>query len=290
VQKGENGLVLAISGFRIGLRGLDQKTESGVRERFGLFLQQGGSGPVPLDLEVRARPADVRQYLPYPAEDGHRIYRIESREADGRLHVWSYSFSGVLSLSGPEADIAICRSGFEPSTRSLENFLRVALAWKAAAQGALLLHSSGVVRDGLAYLFFGPSGAGKTTVTRHSREHLILNDDIILIRPAERQVLASGVPFKGSDDLGAEHTGAFPVAGLFRLVQADEDLCLPLPLGRAMSELAGAVPFVTDRAEGLMRVFAILEDIARRVPVHTLRFTNSADFWGPVLAAAGERA
>jgi hypothetical protein len=282
-------LVLALAGFRIGLAGAGRAAESGragLRERFGLFVEApdppSGQGATPLDLEVTIRSSHERQYLPTPQEDGHRIYRLESRVGHGRLEAWSYSFRGSVSLDGPDGELAVCETGFEPPARSIENFLRVALAWKAAARGALLLHAAGVVRDGRAFVFFGPSGSGKTTVTRFARPGIVLNDDIILLTRAEGGLFASGVPFKGSDDVGVEHPGRFPLAGLFRLSQATEDRAERIPLVRAVGELAGSVPFVTDTPGGLERTLGLLEGFAREVPVFVLRFRKSGDFWDAV--------
>lgn len=96
--------------------------------------------------------------------------------------------------------------------------------------GGMLLHASAVVVDGRAYLFFGPSGIGKSTHTGlwlslfGSRAY-ILNDD----KPALRRIggiwYAFGTPWSGKHDLSV-NTGV-PVAGLCLLEQAKENAVTP---------------------------------------------------------------
>ncbi|MGH9390735.1 MAG: hypothetical protein ACRD1Z_14050, partial [Vicinamibacteria bacterium] len=214
-------------------------------------------------------------------------YQLETRVGEGRLHAWSYSFAGRFEIEGMTGEIDLCDSDFEPPARSVENFLRVALAWPAMAKGGLLLHASGVARGNRAYLFFGPSGSGKTTITRLSTGDTPLNDDCILIMRDGRGFTAHGVPFKGAEDLGARNASAYPIAGMFRLVQSPDVSCERLAPARAAGEIAGSIPFVTERPEGFERIFSTLEDLVRVVPVFRLRFRQSPDFWPVVEQAVG---
>ena len=289
-------LNLLLSGLRFQFVGIEPSLGRSLTERFALFVVTPGepagskaevprSGP---DLEIHVRPSDLRQYLPYPSEGGSKIYQLETRERDGRLHVWSYAFAGSFEIDGNQAEVSLCEDGFEPPARSIENFLRVALAWKAVARGGFLLHSAGVVREGRAFLFFGPSGSGKTTAVRMSGGATVLNDDLILIRRIHEagqpeRFVACGLPFKGAEDLGAAVTGSFPIAGIFRLVQSGEDRVERIAIPLAVSELSASVPFVSERPEGLERLFPLLEGVVRSLPVHRLRFRRSPNFWTAVL-------
>ncbi len=212
-------LTLSISGIRFDLRGLPNGLDRLLALRFGPFAAPADPSR-PADLTIQVRPADVRGYLDYDSQDGSKLYRLETRAHEDRLHAWSYAFAGWFDIEGPQGEISLCDSPIEPPARSIENFLRVAFAWKAMKHGGFLLHASGLVRGGRAYIFFGPSGSGKTTVTRLSPHDLRLNDDCIHITRRGSLFCASGVPFKGSEDGGAEHAGVFPIAGFFRLVQS----------------------------------------------------------------------
>lgn len=277
----EEALTIAISGVRVVLDGLPASLELALRHRFGLFVVPNERG-ADTDLVVRVRPAVVKNYLDFDRQVGSKLYTLETRVHAQRLHAWSYAFAGWFDIHGSEGEICLCESAIEPPERSIENFLRVAFAWKAASRGGFLLHASGLVRDGLAYLFFGPSGSGKTTVTRLSTTELLLNDDCIHVTRQGETFMAQGVPFKGRDDCGAERAEPFPIAGLFRLVQSRRVFCQKLSTAQAVGEIASSIPFVSERPEGLDGTLSVIEDLVRSVPVSRLHFRLAPDFWNAI--------
>lgn len=274
-------LHMNLAGIRIDLIGLPDPLARSLHSRFKLFL----TPPAPhgaSDLTIRVRPSVVKGYLDVGGDGSSLTYRLETRARDGRLHVWSYAFAGWFDLDGQAGEVNLCESEIEPPERSIENFLRVALAWKASGRGGFLLHASGLVRRGLAYLFFGPSGSGKTTVTRLSPLDLLLNDDCMMISQVAGRFVARGVPFKGSDRGGARDAAAFPIAGIYRLVQARRVFAEPISAARAVAELAASVPFVSERPEGLDVVMPSIESLVRQVPVERLHFRLAPDFWSVI--------
>lgn len=271
-------LTLVISGLRFDLIGLPPGLDRLLALRFGPFAIAPDPGQAPV-LTVRMRPAEVKGFLDFERQNGSKIYRLETRAHLDRLHAWSYAFAGWFEIEGSYGEITLCDSDVEPPARSIENFLRVAFAWKAAGSGGFLLHASGLVRNGKAHLFFGPSGSGKTTVTRLSPHDLRLNDDCIHVRQVGSVFCASGVPFKGADDGGAEHSGTFPIAGMYRLVQSRRVALEPMPAAFAVAEIGGSIPFVTECAAGATRNFETIERLVRSVPVGRLHFRLSPDFW-----------
>src|SRR6185436_18735859 len=153
-------LTLSISGIRFELRGLPSGLRPQVAQRFSLFIVDSASADN-ADLKVRIRPAEVGAYLDYDKQGEAKIYRLETHVEDGRLYAWSYAFAGWFEIEGEQAELVLCDSEIEPPSKSIENFLRVAFAWKASKAGGFLFHASGLVRGGRAYIFFGPSGSGK---------------------------------------------------------------------------------------------------------------------------------
>ncbi len=78
-----------------------------------------------------------------------------------------------------------------------------AVCSRLAYFGGLLFHASCVELDGEGVVFAGFSGAGKTTQARLWKEYLgaeIINGDKVLVRLAEGEVLAYGLPWKGSSE------------------------------------------------------------------------------------------
>ena len=94
-----------------------------------------------------------------------------------------------------------------PDMEKTENFLYAADFNRSIIKhGGMLVHSSGIITDGKAYLFSADSGVGKSTHTRlwlrefGDRVH-IFNDDKPVIRIYGKDVTAYGTPFDGGSGI-----------------------------------------------------------------------------------------
>ncbi len=94
-----------------------------------------------------------------------------------------------------------------PDKEKTENFLYAADFNRSIIKhGGMLVHSSGIITDGKAYLFSADSGVGKSTHTRlwlrefGDRVH-IFNDDKPVIRIYGKDVTAYGTPFDGGSGI-----------------------------------------------------------------------------------------
>jgi hypothetical protein len=135
-----------------------------------------------------------------------------------------------------------------------------------------------VVRGSAAHLFFGPSGAGKTTVTTLSGDALILGDDLVLLREGKLGIEACSVPFRGLYREPPETDRAFPLAGLYRLIQDRDDFLVDLTPSQAVAELIGSIPFVVMGEES-GQVLDFVGRLVHSAPVRRLHFRKSAEFW-----------
>ena len=170
-------------------------------------------------------------------------------------------------------------------------------------QGWLPLHAAAVERLHRGYLFLGESGAGKTTVTRLSREiaDSILNDERVFIKDINGgyflmaannfshlafnfvdgsagvgKVVLDQIPTLKSDHI-------VPLAGIFVLKKDGNDFILPSSkLSTAQAVLKGflesAIDIISTRKE-LEGAFHSLCRTASRIPGYELHFRKSSDFW-----------
>lgn len=109
---------------------------------------------------------------------------------------------------------------------------------------AIAIHSSAIVSHGLAVLFLGESGTGKSTHTRLWREHIsgaeLLNDDSPILRVEPQGVMAYGSPWSGKTPCYRQER--FPVSGFVRLQQAPHNRIEPLKTLRALGALLPSCP------------------------------------------------
>src|ERR1022692_260708 len=101
------------------------------------------------------------------------------------------------------------RAEWEPASRtgrirqtanpySIDAVLRIVHTLVLARQGGFLMHSASAIRNGKAFLFSGPSEAGKTTISRLAPpDATLLTDEISYLRPDGAGYIAFGTPFAG---------------------------------------------------------------------------------------------
>lgn len=101
----------------------------------------------------------------------------------------------------------------------------------------ILLHSSCVVVDGVAYAFSADSGTGKSTHTQlwlkyfGERAH-ILNDDKPAIRIIDGKVYACGTPWSGKYDYSTPEV--VPLAGICFLERSEDNWIKPADTSKAI--------------------------------------------------------
>lgn len=115
------------------------------------------------------------------------------------------------------------------------------------------MHASCVVLGGLAYLFMGPSGTGKST---HSRQWLsafpgswLLNDDNPVLRVSGAEVRVYGSPWSGKT--ACYHSASSRVGGLVRLRQGRSNCFTACRGVEAFSVLLPGCSFI--RQDGRLR-------------------------------------
>jgi hypothetical protein len=102
---------------------------------------------------------------------------------------------------------------------------------------AVDLHASTAVLDGKAYVFMGHSGAGKTTISEIALRAgaTVLSDDRTIVGVRDGQVIAWGTPWHGTGRRSSSRTA--PVAGIFLLMQSQEERVVPVTPARAFKEM-----------------------------------------------------
>jgi len=123
-----------------------------------------------------------------------------------------------------------------------QNVLRVLYFFSYLSADGLLIHASGVVRQGHGYIFPGPSGSGKTTIVRQSPGMSILSDDLLGIDLSKGRVFALGTPFYGDWGTPGEAVKV-PVKGLYFPTHGLENIIVPLTYEMAVKKLLSCEPF-----------------------------------------------
>ncbi len=199
-----------------------------------------------------------------------------------------FQAANCLGIYAPAAGAARLEFDSAHSFEFVEYFLRVITAVRAYEKGGFLFHGAGILHNGLGVIFFGPSGSGKTTVSRLSQADQVLNDDLVLLLPADGRWMVHSTPFWNPTQVKPQPV-EMPLNGLFRLVQDKRVFCEKPSLGRALAEVTSNIPVLcTDPQRGpelMNRAQRILET----VPVYRLHFLPDLSFWVPVEQSLGRQ-
>jgi hypothetical protein len=204
---------------------------------------------------------------------------------DHVLHFTAKGYTGRIDVKENRGWLTL--SSRQP-VEDIDYFIRVVCALLAFENAGVMFHAAGVMREGRAFLFFGHSGAGKTTVARLSAGGLILNDDLVVLLPRggsaepKNSWLAHATPFWNPTQVKPTSESA-PVAGLFRLVQDRQVFLEPMGKAQALAEFLSNIPVIPDDPQRnvtlIDRSLRLLDDI----PAFRLHFLPDDSFWQVIL-------
>lgn len=140
---------------------------------------------------------------------------------------------------------------------AIDNAAMLVYAFATVGRKTLLFHSSVTVRDGLAYMFLGHSGTGKSTHSQQWKaafpEVELLNDDNPAVRIMDdRTVRVYGTPWSGKTP--CYKASSAPVAALVQLAQAPQNSITRLRMSQAY-------PFILASVSGLKVLPKMMDQI-----------------------------
>ncbi len=194
--------------------------------------------------------------------------------------------AGLISIRGQRCtgwiDLENRRSALDLRSKhaveEIDYFLRIVFAWLSFRKGGILFHAAGVRCHGLAYVFFGPSGAGKTTAARFSSPYEVLNDDLLLLAPDGDHWWVASTPFTNPTQVAPAPGGA-PLAGLYRLVKDERVFLEDLGAAEAVAEILACVPILTSVPDFAVALLDRCRSLAGAAPVFQLHFRRDHTFW-----------
>jgi hypothetical protein len=256
-------LSLAIAGLRTGVIAPDSGVAEIVRDRYKGFLT---SGTPDWRLDVEVRPAARKP------SDGDVVVSREAGTA--RFLVRRADFAATVDLDARRAWLALAHA----NEYSIDSFLRVLYSLALVRARGLVLHAASVVRGGMAYLFCGSSGSGKTSIARLSPDATLLSDELSIPRLADAGARCHATPFWG--ELARPGTDcAAPLAGIYFLEHGAAHAVRAAGPRRALERLLPNVLFFARDTELVARVLDVAAELADAVPCFDLSFRLDPGFW-----------
>ena len=273
-----------------------------MRFRAGGVRFSVGPEPALLPAEREA----IARLDPDPADDAQAPVRVELVEAppwtsddpalfpqwepavqrwsDGRLLCSHRSF--IAEIDPFSGQVRLHRR--EDRAYPLETVIRTSMMARLPLLGGLPLHAAGVVVEGRGVAFFGPSGAGKTTVASTS-PFPVLSDELVAVAPRRPfDLVRSGFWGEGP---ASGRTGPAPLSLLVDLSKGAALRLTRLRPAEAAGRVLASVP-VPLAPPLWSRALAVVAALVRELPVYRMEWTPAEPPWerlAGVLAQATPR-
>lgn len=271
--------------------GLSGPQAAAIGRRYGILCDPPREVPV---VSARVAHAPAAQFVVIDTRGW--TLDLDLDYAPTRVRFASHGFAGAIDPASVEPGVLVVRDGDDESfLGALENFFRVAVAYRHLNAGGVLLHSAGLVDEGAAFVFFGPSGIGKSTLTGRGAKsgRAVLSDELNALRRVQGRdgprIVVDQLPFAGDFGSVGVRDASFPVQGLFRLRQAATCDVTPLSPGQAVGMMLSCAPFVNGDPHRAGRLLDTLTLVCDTTPVRALSVSLDGDIW-PLLRSTNGNA
>jgi hypothetical protein len=161
-------------------------------------------------------------------------------------------------------------------------FYTLSLEERVEGEEELIIHGTGVLKDGKGYVFFGPPESGKSTVAQLSHRFQVLHDDMILLTLTKDGVFMEGVPF--NPKVVARRNGRGELSKIFSLHKGEQ---VRIEKGSPEEFIRKVLPEIflpqsllsEDRKGAFQYMLNFAAKLGERIPYYRLFFKQDESFW-----------
>jgi len=162
---------------------------------------------------------------------------------------------------------------------ALVSYLRQVATWLVYRHGGLVMHSATLISRQHALIFYGHSGAGKTTLCQHAPSRTpILTDDLTGLIKTRGKWRAWGMPTL-THAHWIKQTQGIRVKALFRLIKATVTRIDPISSARAAAQAACFPHVLGNTRPWTEPLLDRLADLAQSVRCFDLHFEKTGAYW-----------
>ncbi|MFH1776557.1 MAG: hypothetical protein ABH952_03240 [Candidatus Omnitrophota bacterium] len=165
-------------------------------------------------------------------------------------------------------------------------FFRSCLQLFLGRAGGFLIHACAVVRNNNAYIFAGPGGSGKSTVSRLSEKLDVLADDFVCIKKCENSFRAYGTPWYSNAAAKCAE-----IKKIFFLRQDTITRFKKLTHGEAATEILLNTYNNTFDKDIIGNMLGIIAGLTAKIPGYIMHFSLQEPLWDAIdtLESKGQR-
>lgn len=155
----------------------------------------------------------------------------------------------------------------------INRFLIMLYSYEIIRQGGIIVHASAVTgNDGMAHVFFGSPGCGKTTLSINLPGYSVLADEMVGLRKIGDVYYAFPLPFDTKTGENSCVINGYPVAGIYQLVKGRITTLLSVKKRDSLISLWAQTFHYLKVQEETERILAIFQDLLLRIPTIGFQF------------------
>jgi hypothetical protein len=271
--------VTVVAGLRLVV---EPEDGLGPRERKALLALGPTSSAVPgqpvlrIVLEPRGSTTAVADGPAEPAEVAWNGEHLLLRHS---------AFEAVIDAT---ASVAVLRRHGDDPTGFVTT-LRTALSARLPLEGGVLVHAAALERHGKGFVFFGPSGIGKSTLAQRSPWR-VLSDELAAVLPGrgDGPFRVSGAAFAGPPPVDRTSAHEPPLACLIELAHGPRFHLERLERGTALRRLLGSI-VVPPGPPLWSAALEVAGDLVRHTPCYRMEWSLAESPFEPLEAALDSR-
>lgn len=220
---------------------------------------------------------------------------LMSKTVDGtNFDFHSGLITGTLDLGKKQCRINVKNALFsERSVRIFEQFLfqvYYTLLKQKNLDGSknnFLIHGCAVSREGIGYLFSGPSESGKSTIAKLASDldYTVLNDESVIVNKVDGQYTVGSTPVRG--DFLDNSNGSVPLHAIFLIRHGKANFIKRISerefVARFVREVVYSDSLLSlNSKETLLEMMDFCADVASAVPFYELQFLPDNRFWDSI--------
>lgn len=211
-------------------------------------------------------------------QDLNALIRVEALPFDQARNL---IFSNYLYAAAydPQTRHATLVTNMENIYGFAEEYLLKLFAHLCLEHDQLMFHCATLVDDDdNAYLFYGPSGIGKSTVVRNSQGMKIISDDVVVLSRLGDQFQIFKTPLERNKQKPAT-IPLLKLKGMYRLIQADHTRLQALSPAEHLTKVMGNIWNLEFSKTGYVQALQLVASQYVDVPGYDLHLQKDSNFW-----------
>jgi len=247
-----------------------------------LSMSHEAFSPEPIDVTKTEHPMKVSLYRMANQLHGH------CPDHDPDMLVIGFLNGCLFYQQGSKSALCLLFRGTDEGdfvVGSLHKLLFVFICLAMAEKSRFLIHGAAIKKGPDGYIFWGSSGAGKTTVASFSAREQVLSDDAPLIMKSDDHYYCYGTPYCQLDRTDHHFESLHNPVSITRqffLHQAEglniNDRAKSEALREILSRHVHGFRFMNRLLKG--KAFHFFYEFCLRIPAQDLYFTKDDRFWG----------